>query len=235
MRSYSKRIKPQSLIPSRKQTQRNAKNRSFPQELLLLRAWQSRRLAATYQDLLQHKQFGPACRFFLTDVYAPQDFSDRDEDILHVYQAMKRIMPASIMRTLKLVIMLNELTSRLDNQLVQVMVDELQLTDKITAVMYAAAYRLCDNYDERLQQIELIVAVGQSVNRLVRLPFVGLTLRLLHTPAHLSGWAELQSFLERGFAAFKQIKNADPFLEIISQREKKILKQIYAGEWVSPL
>ena len=79
-----------------------------------------------------------------------------------------------------------------------------------------------------------IVAVGQSVNRLVRLPLVGLTLRLLHTPAHLSGWADLQSFLERGFSAFKQIKNADPFLEIISQREKKILKQIYAGDWVFP-
>ncbi|MCP4422328.1 MAG: hypothetical protein GY805_37445 [Chloroflexi bacterium] len=222
--------KPQSLIPSSRQTEGNRNQQRLSEALILLREWQSQRLATTHQDLLQHKQFGSACRFFLTDVYAPQDFSDRDDDILHVYQAMKRIMPAPIMRTLKLVIALNELTNELDNQLLQVMVDELQLTDRITAVMYASAYRLCDNYEDRLRQIELIVSTGQSVNRLVRLPFVGLTLRLAHTPAHLSGWADLQSFLERGFSAFKQAKNVALFLETVSQREKKILKQIYAGD-----
>ncbi|MCA9930695.1 MAG: hypothetical protein KC419_19555 [Anaerolineales bacterium] len=204
--------------------------RRLPLALATLRTWQSERLAVTHQDLLRHKQFGPACRFFLTDVYAPQDFSERDEDILHVYQAMKRIMPAPIMRTLNLVIALNELTNQLDNQLVQVMVDDLQLTDAITSEMYAEAYRICDNYADRVRQINLIVDVGGSVNKLVRLPFVGLTLRLAHTPAHLSGWAELQNFLERGFEAFKHMKNADPFLETISQREKKILDQIYAGD-----
>ncbi|MCA9923093.1 MAG: hypothetical protein KC421_12015, partial [Anaerolineales bacterium] len=156
--------------------------RRLPLALATLRTWQSERLAVTHQDLLQHKQFGPACRFFLTDVYAPQDFSERDEDILHVYQAMKRIMPAPIMRTLNLVIALNELTNQLDNQLVQVMVDDLQLTDAITSEMYAEAYRICDNYADRVRQINLIVDVGGSVNKLVRLPFVGLTLRLAHTP-----------------------------------------------------
>lgn len=226
----AKRINPQSFIPKRRQAEHSEASQRLPEKLVLLRTWQADRLAKTYQDLLQHKQFGPACRFFLTDVYAPQDFTERDEDILHVYQAMKRIMPAPIVRTLKLVITLNELTNELDNQLLEVMIEQLQLDDLITAELYAEAYRLCDSYDARLRQIELLVSVGQSVNRLVRLPFVGATLRLAHGPAKLSGWGNLQSFLERGFAAFKQIKNADPFLATIAQREKKILQQIYAGD-----
>ncbi|KAA3663148.1 MAG: hypothetical protein DWQ04_11480 [Chloroflexi bacterium] len=198
--------------------------------LLVLRQWQTERLTSSHQDLLDSREYGPACNFFLTDVYAPRDFSQRDEDILHVYHAMKRIMPAPIMRTLNLVISLNELTAQLDQKLVQVMVEKLQFTDQVTVEMYAEGYRLCDNYDERVKQIDLIGAVGRSVNKLVRLPLIGFSLRLAHAPAHLSGWADLQGFLERGFAAFKRMKRVDPFLKIIEQREKQILDQIYAGE-----
>ena len=226
--SKSSLLSPNSLIPRR----RNRHNLSIElsSTLLLLRTWQSERLTNTHQDLLQHKEFGPACNFFLTDVYAPRDFSQRDEDILHVYHAMKRIMPAPIMRTLNLVIALNELTTELDQHLLKVMVEDLQLKDEVTVEMYAEGYRRCDNYDLRVKQIDLIVAVGRSVNKLVRLPLIGFSLRLAHAPAHLSGWAELQGFLERGFAAFKRMKHVDTFLQTVQQREMQILDQIYAGE-----
>ncbi len=223
-------LSPNSLIPRRRHRAHLPMSSEMAETLLLLRRWQSDRLKNTHQDLLDSPDFGPACNFFLTDVYAPRDFSQRDEDILHVYQAMKRIMPAPIMRTLNLVIALNDLTTQLDQKLLQVMVEELQFTDQVTVEMYAEGYRRCDNYDERVKQIDLIVAVGRSVNKLVRLPLIGFSLRLAHAPAHLSGWAELQGFLERGFAAFKQMKRVDPFLKMIEQREKQILDQIYAGE-----
>ncbi len=223
-------LSPSSLIPHRRHRTRLSMSSEMAATLLLLRRWQSDRLKNTHQDLLDDPEFGPACNFFLTDVYAPRDFSQRDEDILHVYHAMKRIMPAPIMRTLNLVIALNDLTTQLDQKLLQVMVEELQLTDRVTVAMYAEGYRRCDNYDERVKQIDLIVALGRSVNKLVRLPLVGFSLRLAHAPAHLSGWAELQGFLERGFAAFKRMKKVDLFLKIIEQREKQILDQIYAGK-----
>lgn len=222
-------LSPSSLIPRRRRAH-PIMSEEMLSTLLVLRQWQTERLTSSHQDLLDSREYGPACNFFLTDVYAPRDFSQRDEDILHVYHAMKRIMPAPIMRTLNLVISLNELTAQLDQKLVQVMVEKLQFTDQVTVEMYAEGYRLCDNYDERVKQIDLIGAVGRSVNKLVRLPLIGFSLRLAHAPAHLSGWADLQGFLERGFAAFKRMKRVDPFLKIIEQREKQILDQIYAGE-----
>jgi len=223
-------LSPSSLIPRRRRRARAAMSKEMLSTLLVLRQWQSDRLKNTHQDLLDSPDFGAACNFFLTDVYAPRDFSQRDEDILYVYHAMKRIMPAPIMRTLNLVISLNDLTTKLDQKLLQVMMEELQVTDQVTVEMYAEGYRLCDNYDERVKQIDLIVALGRSVNKLVRLPLIGFSLRLAHAPAHLSGWAELQGFLERGFAAFKRMKRVEPFLKTIEQREKQILDQIYAGE-----
>ncbi len=39
------------------------------------------------------------------------------------------------------------------------LVDQLGVTDSIAREQYAAGYRLCDNYDERVRQIDLITQV----------------------------------------------------------------------------
>ena len=198
-------------------------------QLEMLRRWQSQRLARTHRDLLNHPDYGKACRFFLSDVYGPRDFTQRDEDLLQVYRTVKSLLPPPIADTFELVIMLNELTLNLDNRLLQALVEELDVTNAITPEVYAEAYRLCDNFADRVRQIDLIVAIGRDLNRLVHRPFVGLTLRMAHQPAHWLGWGDLQDFLEHGYNAFKNLADAEGFLHIIEEREKRILDQIYAG------
>ncbi len=50
-----------------------------------LRNWQVARLASTHADLLSSREYGPACRFFLTDIYAARDFSRRDAEVKEFY------------------------------------------------------------------------------------------------------------------------------------------------------
>ena len=92
---------------------------------------------------------------------------------------------------------------------------------------YAEAYRRCDNRAERERQIDLIVDVGRHVEGLVRLPAVGLALRLARVPARLAGWREHHDFLERGFEAFKNLKGAEDFLRVVADREAR---ELVAGE-----
>ena len=54
--------------------------------LIQLRAWQMERLAQTHAALLASERYGPACRFFLSDLFAPRDFSQRDQGFQHLYQ-----------------------------------------------------------------------------------------------------------------------------------------------------
>lgn len=197
--------------------------------LELLRQWQTTRMAHTHSDLLASPDYGDACRFFLSDVYGPHDFSQRDQDFMQVYHALGRIFPPRIVKALELVIELNDLTQKLDNKLLQALVSELHVTEIITPDLYAEAYRRCHNYDERMRQIDLVVEVGQEIHRLVHMPFIGLTLRLAHQPTQWMGWFELQDFLERGYVAFKQLSDAEMFLRLIEQRERQILDQIFAG------
>lgn len=202
----------------------------LPPDIKLLREWQSERLAWTHRDLLQHPRFRAATLFFLSDVYAPRDFSQRNHDIQKAYDAMRKAVPERVVHTLAETIELHQFTDELDAKLADVLFGQLGVVDAITGEQYAEAYRICDNYDERVRQIEMILTIGRSVDKVVRLPFIGLTLRLAHAPAMLTGWSELQSFLERGYAAFKRMKGAEEFLTIIQRREIDILDRIYAND-----
>lgn len=202
----------------------------LPRDIKLLREWQSARLSLTHNDLLQHPRFRPATLFFLSDVYAPRDFSQRNYDIQKAYDAMRKAVPDKVIHVLAETIELHQFTDELDQRLADVLFGQLGGHEGITPDKYAEAYRVCDNCDERVRQIDMIDAIGRSVDRIVRLPFIGLTLRLAHTPAHLAGWQELQGFLERGYAAFKHMKGASDFLDTIVRREKLILDRIYAGD-----
>ena len=138
----------------------------MPPETALLRRFQAQRLAQTHADLLSSPRFGPAARFFLSDVYGPRDFSQRDADLLRFYEGVRKVLPERAVAVLADVVQLSAMTNDLDERLIRALVDELGVTDAITLEQYAAAYRLCDNYDERLQQIQMIDAVGRGIERM---------------------------------------------------------------------
>ncbi len=196
--------------------------------MTLLRTWQTERLSHTYSDLLKSRRYGAASQFFLDDIYAPKDFSQRDHDIERMYIFMRRFIPERIIHSLTLAVELNTLTRQLDDALLDALT-QLGMTDTLTPDLYAKAYRLCNNYNERVVQIERIVEIGQGLGKLARLPLIGMSLRLARGPAHQAGWFELQDFLERGLAAFKTMRGTKEFLRIVEEREMRILDNIFAA------
>ncbi len=198
--------------------------------LLFLRSWQSRRLARTYADLLEHPRYRPACQFFLDDLYGPRDFSQRDHDLTRLYEFVRSLMPEPMIRPLARSVELHFFTQALDARLLDVLVNQLGVTDTLTVSLYAEAYRLCDNYADRVRQIEMIVEIGNYLDAVVRVPLAGMALALAHGPAIRGGWVEMTEFLERGFEAFEHMRGAKPFLAIIQKREMQALDKIYARD-----
>ena len=192
-----------------------------------LSAWQSRRLSRTHADMLRDARFSLGCRFFLDDIYAPKDFSQRDYDGHRIYNFMNRFLPEATLAPLAMALEVNSLTQQLDLALAEAMRDHLGVGERVDRAQYEQAYRLCDNYDTRARQIRLIVAVGGQLERVRRVPFVQTTLRLARGPAHRLGWVEMQDFLQRGYVAWKSIREPETFLSNIQQREMAILDRIY--------
>ncbi len=76
-------------------------------QLAMLRAWQADRLAHTYADLLADPHDRPACKFFLSDIYAPCDFSQRDHDLDRIHKFLARVLPAATIQLLTKTVELN--------------------------------------------------------------------------------------------------------------------------------
>ncbi|NND61070.1 MAG: hypothetical protein HKN49_12465 [Gammaproteobacteria bacterium] len=200
-----------------------------------LSRWQTQRLAATYADFSRHKRFRPAIAFFLEDLYGTKDFAQRDTDIERVYPIMVKVLSENAMHSLSLAVELHALSQQLDSAMIAMLTEQMavpldegaEVLDKET---YAEAYRRCDNYDQRLRQIELITETGRLLEEVIHHPVIYITAKLARGPARAAGFGELQDFIERGLSAFRRMKEAAPFLNAIDERETYILDQVYAGE-----
>lgn len=198
------------------------------QDRLRLRGWQADRLAATYRDLLDSERYNAAARFFLTDLYGPKDFGERDHEVERILPTLSATLPASGIRTIALAIELDALSEELD----AAMVAELRRAraiQNITQKAYAEAYRRCGRRDRRELQLKLIGEIGAALAALVRKPLVHAALRLMRGPARLAGLAELHAFLEHGYDAFHRMGDPAEFLAAIAVREEIILRQLFEG------
>jgi hypothetical protein len=210
----------------------HASSPSLAARRLVLRQWQVDRLTRTYQDLLDDPRFRRAAEFFLSDLYGPGDTTQRDADIERAYPIMTKLLPELALHSIGLALELDALSEELDLHLL----DELEAIGMFSGgrskgtldeAIYADAYRRCDNYRERRHQIDLTRQVGQDLALVVGKPFMRSLLRTMRTPAKLAGFGELQSFLERGFDAFRQTEDIQEFLDTVERREVQILDRIY--------
>ena len=176
------------------------------------------------------KQYRAACQFFLSDIYSPRDFSQRDHDAEHLYNLLSRFLPQAMLRLLADAIRTNRLTDRLDRVLLQELRKHLEMTEALTPGEYAQAFRQCDNYAERREQIELMTKILLEAAQGARNPIFAASLRLVRRPVYRAGWSEVYDFLERGYQACRPMRDVKYFVKTIYQREFTILEQIFAGD-----
>ena len=191
------------------------------------RAWQSQRLARTHASLLADPRFTEAATFFLTDIYGATDPGRLYDDIHRVLPTVVKVLPAAGLETVSDAIELDALSEELDAAMVKALGKRV---NGLTAATYGEAYRKVDRRKDRERQIDLILHLGQSLDRLGRRPFISTALRMMRKPAELAGFSELQSFLERGYAAFHKMGGADEFLNQVIKRERKLLEALFAGD-----
>jgi hypothetical protein len=195
-----------------------------------LRRWQAARLERSFKTFLEDRRRAAAARFFLTDVYGERDFSQRDADIARVLPTMQRLLPASLLSTVADGIALGALTHALDLRMAEALGELAPNGRRLDEARYAQAYRRIGKSRLRGLQIDLIGDVGHGLGHALRLPGITTLLRMSRGPAHAAGLSELQGFLERGVAAFKQLGDVDGFLADIQRGEREIARRLVAGE-----
>lgn len=209
--------------------QNNGPVTSLAHEKTLLTNWQSQRLKSTHQDLYRSSAYSEGLTFLLSQLYAPDDFSARDRDLERVFPKLIKWLPETVIETVAILVELNLLTQTLDHELVQVLFNDLKV-NTINEDSYAAAYRHCDNYDARLQQITLVEQAGIRLNRYASNPVIKWSLKLSRGPAEKAGLSALHQFIRHGFDAFHSMKGVDKLMQTLVNREQEILNNIFQAK-----
>jgi hypothetical protein len=190
---------------------------------MAVRAFQQKRLAKTHADLLASEQFGPAARFFLTELYSTEDLTQRDADIERVIKILVRFLPDKALKTLADALEMDALSELLDAALASTL-RSAQSNDaplKIDGARYQRAYRSMGHADQRLRQIALTESIGLALDQLARKPLLRALLGMMRGPAVAGGVGGLHEFLERGYAAFAHMKEGRKFIKSITARERE--------------
>jgi len=203
-----------------------AANPALAQGLARIASWQAKRLASTYEDLAAQARYADAVLFFENDLYGGAVFAQRDADLLRVVPMLSRMLPERVVATVAQASELNALSQELD----QALLARLPGSEAISVADYCRAYRESDNRPARARQIELIGEVGAALDVYVGKPLIGTALSMMRRPARMAGFAALQDFLERGFAAFRKMRGATEFLSTIDRRERALMERIFAGD-----
>jgi hypothetical protein len=203
---------------------RRAADPALEARVQALKTWQQRRFAQTYADLLAHPRYEAATRFFLHELYGPEDYRQRDAQFARVIPTLTRLFPAEVVDTVAKLARLHALSERLDTRMA-----EHLLSPDITPAEYAIAWRACGEPAARQLQIDLTMAVGESLDQLTRKPLLRQTLKLMRGPAQMAGLGALQAFLESGFDTFKAMRGAGEFLATVKQREEALARELFKG------
>lgn len=195
-----------------------------------IQEWQCQRMQLTYSDLRRQPRFAPAMDFFVEQLYGPQDFSQRDQDILRLLPKLAKYLPDSALNTLACASELNALSFELDFAMARKLRGQ-----QVDRQYYAAAYLACANQTQRQQQIMLLHTLGNNLAKTVATRGISTLLILSRRPAKKAGLLSLHQFLQQGHQAFKRLGKADDFILPIVRREQQLTADLFNPAMANPL
>ena len=192
---------------------------------LTLQIFQSQRLRRDHADLAVEPQYRQIAEFFFEEMYGPRDFSSRDEQARRLHQYV-HLAPGLAARDVHDVLQLLELTNQLDDA-IAAQLSALETPLDFDEITYERAYKLCDNYGDRMRQIELSRNALYNVYRMARKPLIGAVLQRTQGLAQTVGMTDIHRFLRLGYQAILPVRDIHRFVETILLREQDRLDRIY--------
>jgi len=197
-------------------------------ELELVQAWQRERLAKCYRDLIIQERYRAAGDFFLDEIYGGLHFRERDQEMERVLPVMVRMLRDDMILVLAEAFELQSLSLKFDMDMTAQFLKSGW--SELNTTRYGELYRAVGRAPERKKQIELIGRLGLELNELVHHRLVLWLIRTLRGPARAAGFGLLQSFLENGLNAFRNMGDGTEFVETIWHNEAEVMRRLFDAD-----
>ena len=163
-----------------------------------------------------------------------KDYAERDQQFARIASTIAKLFPQSVVNTAAALAEVHALTERLDDAMAHVFIGmQPNSLDSCDAANYIACWRRVAEPAARGQQLELVIALGRSLDSLTRKPGLRTLLKMMRGPAAAAGLGSLQRFLEAGFDAFQTMRGAEEFLRLIVVREAEWMQRLFEDDAVA--
>lgn len=193
-----------------------------------LQDFQVRQLKRNFSDIYDSQEYGKLCQFFANDIYAPKDFEERNRSFEQISNYFRNSLGDKLFHGLIRLLDLYEMSDQMDDLMV-VTLEGMGVQGTISQEQYDEAYYLSDNYDRRVEQLDLIVECFDFTHALTRYRSIGWILKTARLTSHLfsSSKDNIVDMLQRGYDAMRDTPSVEGFNDIIYEREMKRLNRIY--------
>ena len=191
-----------------------------------LQKLQIARLSETYADLRAEERYADLAQFFFVDLYYVGDRAERNESFLRLWKHFEKILGRVIVQGLTDLVDFYMLSEKLDEACAKMLL-RLRSPLAITTAQYEQAHRYCDNYDERVVQLEFVARTLNFVHATSQRRLFGVLISTMQATARLIGASQMVDFLDRGYTAFRGVKDITYFRETIRKREQERLDRIW--------
>lgn len=189
-------------------------------------AWQLAYMLPFYDELRQSRDTREAIDFIVTDL-AGTGISARDHEIQRVVPTMIRMLPSKAIGMLAAAMEQNARILEINLTICDVYYAQHGDDSAFTEKQYCAAAREAVSLTECLDLVKLTRKLGHELDRIIRIPLLGVTLMTMRIPARLAGFGTLQSFLEKGYSTFRNLDDVDQFLAIAEKLMQQLFERIY--------
>ena len=192
-------------------------------------AWQLNYMLPFYEDLRASDNYAAAVDFVVSDLTGIS-ISERDRDIARVAPIMSRMLPEKVLQSMASAMELNARVLEINLSICRALFENMSVDDDISESDYRLACRTASSLDECLELVHLIEDIGRSLDHVIRIPMIGVTLKTMRIPARLTGFAALQTFLEKGYVTFVALEDVDQFLDDITLRMTEVFTEIFTAD-----
>jgi len=191
-------------------------------------SWQLEYLLPFFADLYEQPGYAEAINYTMNDL-AGVGISSRDRDLERAAPAIIRLLPLGALRTIASAAEMNTRVLASNIAICRAMLVHNELPELITEENYFMACRKASSLEELVELVHLTTGLGRTLQALIHIPMIGITLRAMRAPAHAAGFGALQDFLERGYSTFKQIPDINHFLSEIEIRMVEVFTRTHTA------
>lgn len=191
-----------------------------------LTLWQHDYLLPFFSDLFAYEGYEDAVEFVVSDL-SGTSIASRDRDIERAAPIFIRLLPTRALQTLAIGAEMNARVLNINLALCRRLARDGSFPESLSEDLYHPALRDVSTLEECTEIIRILGQLGENLDKLVRIPLIGGTLRAMRGPAHAMGYGALHGFLESGFTTFKAIPDVPVFLDLVLGRATEVFERAF--------